>query len=533
MEKKKKLKPRQSPVGHPWSSQRSKGTSGSELTVSLPLTSSKRQDASYDTKRSPKLTIDDLPDELLVEIFDLYRRANVGLSDYQLWSIKLEWFNLIHVCKRWRTVMFESSSRLDLYFLLKPRMRGNLNTIMSRHSPPLPIDIDYEYSPVQVLKPKDMGRMVAALKRPDRIRRIALSGKDEHLAKLFKATKCPFPALESLELELRIGFMVIPATFLKGSNLHLRTLKLRHIFLPSIERLLSSAPALSSLSLEYYSNVGPEPAMTQLLSYLQVVPCLRHLGLEISCSINPLPQPTESQKSFALPKLTSLRYRGRSAFLNTLMAGFEAPSLREVDISLYDLTLPPISHLTRLIEDVVWENYHAFKVILERDYFRFGLLSRSDDINDHSPRFRLLLFRFPDFAESMMQLSRAFSAKFSAIQELIVISRHTTDAWEDVIPWHRFLLPFSSVKSVMFDGTNYLRIANTLLRDQGGSNLAFLPVLEKIEVCKYSSYSARISETQQALEQAAFESFVSAREQAGLPIKVSWIWSFEFPGSTL
>jgi hypothetical protein len=417
--------------------------------------------------------------------------------------------------------MFASSSRLDLCFVLKPRMGGNLNTIMSHHSPPLPIDIDYSNSEYQALKPKDMGRMVAALKRPDRIRRIALAGKTSHLDKLFKTTKCPLPALESLELELRTGLIAlnIPATFLKGSDLRLRTLKLHNIFLPSIERLLSSAPALSSLSLVYYSKVGPEPAMSYLLPYLQGIPCLRHLDLKISCYIDNLAQPTESPKMFALSKLTSLRYSGRSAFLNTLIAGFAAPSLREVNIWLCDLTLPPIPHLSRLIEDI-GEHYYAFKVILKRDYFSFFLLSRSDGDGDHSPCSRLSSFRFPDFAESMMQMSSAFSAKFSTIQELIVVSRHTPDASEEVIPWQRFLLQFPGVKSVVFEGTNYLRIANSLPRDHGGPDIAFMPVLEKIKLCTHSFYRP---ETQHAPEQAAFERFVSARQQAGLPVKVSWI----------
>jgi hypothetical protein len=55
---------------------------------------------SQDAERLHKTTINHLPDELLVEIFDLYRQDIV--QTYRLspngWSITLDWFELIHVC---------------------------------------------------------------------------------------------------------------------------------------------------------------------------------------------------------------------------------------------------------------------------------------------------------------------------------------------------------------------------------------------------------------------------------------------------
>jgi hypothetical protein len=94
---------------------------------------------------------------------------------------------------------------------------GNMKTILSRHFPPLPIDIKYDY-----LTAKNTSRMLVALKRPNRIRGIALIGKPAHLDKLFEATKCPFPALESLELRSRSEQdLEVPATFLEGPYLQL------------------------------------------------------------------------------------------------------------------------------------------------------------------------------------------------------------------------------------------------------------------------------------------------------------------------
>ena len=95
-----------------------------------------------------------------------------------------------------------------------------------------------------------MSRILSALKRPDRIRRIAFIGTKAILDKLLKVTNCPLPALESVEIrDSSNGTLNIPATFPKGSHLHLQTLKLDRISLLSISRLLSSVPALTCLYL--------------------------------------------------------------------------------------------------------------------------------------------------------------------------------------------------------------------------------------------------------------------------------------------
>ena len=61
------------------------------------------------------MTIDMLPDHVLLEIFDFYlvedpfRRNNIGA-----------WQLLVHVCRRWRNVVFESSRRLNSRLICTP-----------------------------------------------------------------------------------------------------------------------------------------------------------------------------------------------------------------------------------------------------------------------------------------------------------------------------------------------------------------------------------------------------------------------------
>ena len=416
--------------------------------------------------------------------------------------------------------MFASSSRLDVCLLLKPKNGTHMKTLMSTN-PLIPIVIEYDTD--GAVKAKDMGRLLSALKRPDRIRGIDLKVYTAELDKFFKAAKCPFPSLESLALSNKDDQVLkIPATFLKGTNLHLRlrSLKLRPTSLTSISRLLSSATALTDLSLKI-NSYRQVPDLLHLLSQLQGLPYLRHLELEIRCFMD-LGQLTEPKESFPLAKLTSFDYYGHSAFLDILTMGFEAPSLQDVDIYLSDhtQTLPPIPHLPQFINDV-GEHYHAVRVVLESRYFDFSLLARSEDVGHHSPRFRLRSSRFPDtnIRNWIMEITSMFSAKLSTMEELLIIFKDSREDW-DVIPWRTFLEQFPSVKEFRIQGTDNHRIASAL--QHGGLNLSVLPVLERITFYTTSYFADHSSEL------AVFQPFVSVRQQAGRPVKVSYCQQLDY-----
>lgn len=492
----------------------------SRLATILSLIFLSSQGTSQDTEQLPKLTIDYLPDELLVEIFDFYRDRQDNEHRYQRWSIKLEWFKLIHVCKRWRSVMFASSSRLDLCIVLIPERgfsKGHMKTVMSRRFAPLPIYINYKMDYYHSVTTKDMGRIRAALKRPDRIRGITLIGSTTDLGQLFRATNCP--ALESLELRDNRGTLKIPATFLQETELKLRTLKLHDVSLPSISRLLSSASTLAFLSLVINAKLDPLPEMSLLLSHLQGLPCLLCLDLEIkkvnmdNFIDNQVPI-TEPKDKFRLPKLTSFHYRGHSSYFNNLVAGFESssPSPWEVDICLYDEIPLPIPQLAQFID--IGEHYHTVKLVLDRKYFLFTILGLSQ-----SPHFK---FRTTYFPTSIMQMNSAFFKKLSTIQELVVVANYEL---KDIALWLRFLLQFPSIKALRLNSQNRFLVACALRalaaalgQDNGPSNLGVCPSLKEIELCTDSYLTAE----ERATQLAAFEPFISARAQAGVRVNVFW-----------
>ena len=96
-----------------------------------------------------------LPDDVLIEIFDLYREEDEDEDDdLHVWG----WNILVHVCRRWRQVVFGSTLRLDLKILCTngTPVRKNLGIW-----PALPIVM--RYVPFEGITNDDEDNIVTAL----------------------------------------------------------------------------------------------------------------------------------------------------------------------------------------------------------------------------------------------------------------------------------------------------------------------------------------------------------------------------------
>jgi hypothetical protein len=456
------------------------------------------------------LTINHLPDELVLEIFDYYRQ---GIDPYDLqWRKKHVWIYLTHVCRKWRAVIFASYSRLDLGITVGPEKPEHIKTILSG---PLPISIDYK-SIRRDITGSALWRLRATLQQHHhRVREIAFKGSSANFEKLLKMAQRDFPVLESLILQFEFLYEAkLPDTFLRGpdlSDLRLRRISLRHVSLASISGFLLSATAVTDLALQFDTSFSPSPEAS-LLTCLQGMPCLRRLDLSMSFGSPFQPPTTPTGKDMVrLSKLTGLFYLGYGVFLENLVAGLSAPSLRDVGIEFYD-DVPSIVHLPRFINEIE-EHYHAVHMTFEDLDFSFSLQTQLEYNNHCKPRFRLVSVP-GDVLQSIIRMSDALSTRLSTVEEL----RVTFDwAPDDSIPWRELLQHFPSVKVFRAEGaSSYYRIARALLQDHGdpGDNFAFLSALEEIELGKLTDKSQR------GCELVAFEPFVSARQQAGRPVKV-------------
>ena len=109
-----------------------------------------------------------LLDDVLLETFDFCRK----MHDYRrLWPRRpmWDWLILVHVCRRWRKIIFESPHRLNLRILCTngSPVRTNLGIW-----PAFPIDLELR-SPIS-LKPEDEENAIVALERRDRVNTVDL-----------------------------------------------------------------------------------------------------------------------------------------------------------------------------------------------------------------------------------------------------------------------------------------------------------------------------------------------------------------------
>ena len=273
-----------------------------------------------------------LPDDVLIEIFlaifDLCADENRGKrNEEQLTASMKVWQTLVHVCRRWRSVVFGSPRHLKLRLVCTARTPGSDTLIVW---PALPLMIYSRGSPIE-----SVDNIVAVLRveRSNRVDRIDLSGiSNLHLETLSAAMQVPFPRLTVLRLwanKRDETVPVLPDSFLGGSAPHLQLLSLNGIPFPGLPKLLLSATRLVHLSLYGIPRSGyfsPE-AMVTALSTLTSLGSL-HLIFKSPrhfpdmASRRP-PSPTR----FVLPFLAIFRFKGVSEYFEDLVSHIDAPWL--------------------------------------------------------------------------------------------------------------------------------------------------------------------------------------------------------------
>ena len=264
-----------------------------------------------------------LPDNVLLEVFDLYHEdiKEDGYEDvhYGLWS----WSILVHVCRRWRHVVFGSPIRLDLKILCKsgPPIKRNLGIW-----PALPIVIScYE------ITNDDEDNIVTALEHVDRVCKVSLNVWGSELEKVSTAMRQTFPMMTYLYIESHDS-PVLPAEFLGGSAPRLHDINLRGISFPALPTLLLSTSDLVSLKLHNIPRSGyisPE----EMAEGLAVLPRLEafDFGFQLASPRPDLIHPHPVTRTI-LPALTSFFFMGASEYLEDLAARIDAPQLDEINI---------------------------------------------------------------------------------------------------------------------------------------------------------------------------------------------------------
>ncbi|KAH9971480.1 hypothetical protein BGW80DRAFT_1460449 [Lactifluus volemus] len=270
--------------------------------------------------------IEALPDETLLTIFDFCRV--IALESTYRWPGPWPrvWRSLVHVCQRWRYVVFSSPLRLDLRLYYSDRHGPSLRETLNVW-PPFPIEICcYNVR----------GNLTAALEHRDHICELVFELSSSEWAKLARVTEMqmPFPALTCLRLGLG-GWLgpvpALPATLIGGSAPSLRSFHMRSVTFPTLTQFLLSCNDLSELHLQDIPNLGyitPE-AMVTVLSALTKLTCLE-IGFkpERPREIRLAPPLTRA----LLPALTEFKFRGVNEYSEDILARINVPQLESLSV---------------------------------------------------------------------------------------------------------------------------------------------------------------------------------------------------------
>ena len=415
-----------------------------------------------------------MPDDVLLEIFDVYvSRA----------KRKQEWHTLVHVCRRWRCVVFQSPHRLNLQLLcthttpVKKKLRV---------WPALPIVIlgyDYPWSLV-----KGTANIIAALEHRERIREIDLQNVPVSvLAKLVELMQEPFPSLRRLALETNHeSALTLPDTFLAGSAPHLQILRLTGIPFPELPNLLLSASHLVELHLDdipHSGYISPEAIVTCLSALTR----LKSLNIKFRSPFfrpDPTNRPLPPLTRVTLPTLSSLRFKGVSDYLEDLVAQIDTPLLGSLSITFFHQLVFDTPQLRQFVRrpDKLKEPVEA-QVVFLRKAVEVSLYSCRQSVH-HKILGLVILCRESDWQlSSLSQICSSVLSPQCTFGCLNIGEDHHPPHWyndTENIQWFELLQPFTPVKDLCLSKTLGLRVLHALdeLTREGVTGV--LPALQNI-----------------------------------------------------
>ena len=470
-----------------------------------------------------------LPDDVLLEIFDFYVDENKDkdMDEYFEPSEKQvieEWITLVHVCRRWRSVVFQSPHRLNLRLLCTPEtpVRDGLDSW-----PSLPLII-CDVPGIFDDGPLGVDNIIAALERNDRVCQVDLgrltSSQLDHVTDSAAMLE-PFPELTHLRIRISDEpGRILPYASLGGTVPRLRSLELDGVPSPGLPKLLLSATHLVNLDLHDIPRSGhiPPEAMATSLSALTSLESLR-LNFRY-----PRPRPAPVGRRLLplpltrsiLPSLTKIRFKGPSGYLEEVLARIDAPRVNELHITFFnqiEFNTPQLfQFISRRPSLRAPENGHiAFnsKAILVRF---------SSQTSGYSVLNVEILCAASEW--QLSSLEQVFTLSLpppSTLEDLYIFEDHEYPLrWQDDVEsmlWLNLLRSFVAVKNLYLSDEFVPRIAPALQELVGGRTTEGLPTLENIFLEGFQP-SRSLHE--------GIEKFVAARRFTSYPVAIS-LWDKE------
>ena len=453
------------------------------------------------------VTINILPDDVLLLIFYFD-----GLEDSEWWCISaVSWHRLVHVCKRWRSVVFASPNFLGLR--LTWTCAENIGIW-----PPLPIVI---WNGIDWLKRQagDGGFDVlldAATVHRSRIWGISLYLTSRKLQRLASAMQEEFPALTHLTLNCPDSPLpALPDGFLGGSAPRLRSLELRYIPFPALPKLLLSATGLIHLKLwniPHFEYIFPE----KIIIALAMLVNLKSLTIRFKFPLSRLDSKNLRQAPLTrsvLPALECLDLEGMNEQLEDLVVRIDAPILYEISVKIFDQLDQPIFDTQQLAQFI--GRTPDLKTLEESHITCFN---HEVHVELSSPLSKLIRLEIP-LRESDLQLSFLMSSlpPLTTVERLYIRDHRHPNFFDDHwttknTRWLELSHPFTALKElhVVFEEfvPPIIPVLHTLV---GKRVIETLPALQNIFFMEFE-LSGPIQE--------AIQQLVTARRLSGHPLTV-------------
>ena len=475
-------------------------------------------------KLYPRVTIDALPGNVLLEIFDLY--LDLDSDDKDTWLLEFglyeedAWHTLVHVCSTWRRLVFASPCRLNLR-LLCTNTRPVKKTL--DYWPELPINVS-----ANITNPRRPGttNIIYALKQHNRVDKIDIWNGPNSLLKQIAAIKKPFPAL--VYLSLHSGDknpFVLPNSFLGGSAPRLQNLSLDHIPFPTLGKLLLSTHDLVTLVLLNIPRSGyisPEKIVTCISTLTR----LEHLNLEFKFPHSRAERTNRDPPPLArvvLSALTKLEFKGNGEYLEDVMSRIDTPRLCNVEILFFNQLGFHTSYLRHFIcRTELSRAFHSATALFGRGPVQIRFSSR-ETVN--MLRIGISCEPLDWQLSSLTQVCNSFQSLLRTLEHLCIygdqqLSPQLQDDILENTQWLEFLHQFTSIKDLELS-KNIVPFVLPALGDLIGERATeVLPAIQNIFVVKLPSSGP----VQEAIDQ-----FVASRQLSGCPVnvrqrKIEWCW---------
>jgi hypothetical protein len=421
-------------------------------------------------------TIGTLPYYALLEIFNFYVN-NAHHDD--------EWHTLVHVCQKWRNVVFASPRRLGLRLLCDSERSARKMVDIWPKFPIIVKDCYAENLPLQ-----GVDNVLDALKLNYRIHVINLQLVPSLLLEGFATIKEPFNALTSLVLRANDeNALVLPDSFLRGSAPRLQELGLDGIPYPAIGKLLLSANDLVSLRLcniPISGYLSPEEMVTSLSTLTK----LKTLYLGFRSPRSGTDRELESRPPWPLeqaflPTLTTFYFKGDSEYLEDMVSRIDAPLLSNITVTLFNQLTFDTPHLRQFIGRSTNAPFRA-------DFVFFGYRVQVSLFRQNGEDYHKLLELGISCASSDWQLSSLAQICLNSLPQLPTLERlgihegrYSQPVWQDDVEdgqWVELFLPFNTVKTLDISETFVGRVVPALqvLSGKDREVTEVLPALQNV-----------------------------------------------------